>query len=96
MQQSDTSNSRDTARDTIATAISVNLSLITVQEGEVVKRLASYGALIAIPTMIAGVYGMNFAHMPELDWRLGYPFSLLLMVLADLLMFRRLRQAKWI
>jgi magnesium transporter len=86
----------DTARDTIATAISVNLSLITVQEGEVVKRLASYGALIAIPTLIAGVYGMNFAHMPELDWRLGYPFSLLLMVIADGLMFLRLRKAKWI
>jgi magnesium transporter len=86
----------DTARDTIATAISVNLSLITVQEGEVVKRLASYGALIAIPTLIAGIYGMNFAHMPELDWRVGYPFSLLLMLFADVLMFMRLRRAKWI
>lgn len=86
----------DVARDTITTAISVNLALITVQEGEVVKRLASYGALIAIPTLIAGVYGMNFAHMPELDWRLGYPFSLLLMALADGLVFWRLRAAKWI
>ncbi len=86
----------DTARDTIATAISVNLSLITVQEGEVVKRLASYAALIGIPTLIAGIYGMNFTHMPELDWLLGYPFALLLMVIADLLMFWQLRKAKWI
>ena len=86
----------DTARDTIATAISVNLSLITVQEGEVVKRLASYAALIGIPTLIAGIYGMNFAHMPELDWRYGYAFAILLMVVADGLMFWRLRQMKWI
>jgi len=86
----------DVARDTITTAISVNLALITVQEGEVVKRLASYGALIAIPTLIAGVYGMNFAHMPELDWRLGYPFAMGLMAIADGLMFWRLRRAHWI
>ena len=86
----------DTARDTIATAISVNLSLITVQEGEVLKRLAAYAGLIAVPTLIAGVYGMNFAHMPELDWRLGYPFALLVMLVADALMFWRLRTAKWI
>jgi len=86
----------DVARDTIATAISVNLALITVQEGEIVKRLASYGALIAIPTLIAGVYGMNFEHMPELGWGLGYPFAMLLMLVADGLMFWRLRTAKWI
>jgi magnesium transporter len=86
----------DVARDTIATAISVNLALITVQEGEVLKRLAAYAGLIAVPTLIAGIYGMNFAHMPELDWRLGYPFALLLMVGADAWIFWRLRQARWI
>jgi magnesium transporter len=86
----------DVARDTIATAISVNLALITVQEGEVLKRLAAYAGLIAVPTLIAGIYGMNFAHMPELDWRLGYPFAIGLMVAADAWVFWRLRAAKWI
>jgi magnesium transporter len=86
----------DVARDTIATAISVNLALITVQEGEVLKRLAAYAGLIAVPTLIAGIYGMNFAHMPELDWRLGYPFAIGLMVAADAWVFWRLRAARWI
>ena len=86
----------DVARDTIHTAIQVDLALITVHESEVVKRLASYAALIAIPTLIAGVYGMNFEHMPELRWRWGYEFALVLMVVADGLMFWRLRAAKWI
>lgn len=86
----------DVARDTIHTAIQVDLALITVHESDVVKRLASYAALIGIPTLIAGIYGMNFTHMPELDWRWGYPFALLLMVVADGLMFWRLRAAKWI
>ena len=63
----------DNLRDMVATAISVNLSLITIQENEVTKRLAAYAALVAVPTMIAGVYGMNFANMPELQWAYGYP-----------------------
>ena len=62
----------ESIRDTIATAIAVNLSMISLQENETMKRLAAYGALVAVPTMIAGVYGMNFEHMPELDWKFGY------------------------
>ena len=62
----------DSIRDTIATAISVNLSMVTLQENETMKRLAAYAALLAVPTMIAGIYGMNFEHMPELKWRYGY------------------------
>ena len=65
----------------VATAISVNLSLITIQENEVTKRLAAYAALVAVPTMVAGVYGMNFANMPELQWAYGYPAALATMVL---------------
>ena len=47
--------------------------MITIGESEITKRLAAYAALVAVPTMIAGVYGMNFEHMPELKWQLGYP-----------------------
>ena len=65
----------DHLRDMVSTAMTVNLSLVTVQESENTKRLAAYAALAAIPTMIAGVYGMNFTHMPELESICGLPRS---------------------
>ena len=64
------SQSIDSLRDMLTTAISVNLSLITVHENETMKQLAAYAALVAVPTMIAGIYGMNFDFMPELKWQL--------------------------
>ena len=66
----------DALRDMVTTAMSVHLSLITLQENETTKRLAAYAALVAVPTMIAGIYGMNFENMPELRWSLGYPVAL--------------------
>jgi magnesium transporter len=86
----------DSLRDMATTAMSVNLSLITIQENETTKRLAAYAALVAVPTMIAGVYGMNFEHMPELKWVWGYPLSLALMVGLDGYLFYRLRRARWL
>jgi magnesium transporter len=86
----------DAARDMITTAISVNLSLITLQENEVTKRLAGYAALVAVPTLIAGIYGMNFDHMPELRWQWGYPLSLAAMAIIDGYLFYRFRKAKWL
>jgi magnesium transporter len=86
----------ENSREMIATAISVSLSLITLQENEFTKRLAGVAALVAVPTMIAGIYGMNFKHMPELGWVLGYPFALGLMVAIDGYLFYRLRKAGWI
>ena len=80
----------------VATAINVNLSLITVSETEVTKKLAAYAALAAVPTMIAGVYGMNFQHMPELGWIWGYPFALALMAGIDFYLAYRFRKAKWL
>ena len=86
----------DSVRETIATAISVNLSFITLQENETMKRLAAYAALLAIPTMIAGIYGMNFEHMPELKWRYGYEISLLVMGGIDVLLYFQFKRAKWL
>ena len=86
----------DTARDTVTTAIQVNLAMITIGESEVTKRLAAYAALVAVPTMIAGIYGMNFKHMPELDWSLGYPFAMALMVGLDAYLWSRFRKAGWL
>jgi magnesium transporter len=86
----------DTARDTVATAIQVNLGMIAIGENEVTKRLAAYAALVAVPTMVAGVYGMNFEHMPELKWAYGYPFAIGLMVGIDAWLFQRFRKAGWL
>jgi magnesium transporter len=86
----------DNLRDMVTTATSVNLALISLQENEITKRLAAYAALIAVPTMIAGFYGMNFQHMPELNWPYGYPVSIALMALVDAYLFYRFRKAKWL
>jgi magnesium transporter len=86
----------DAARDTVSTAIQVNLAMVQVSESEVTKRLAAYGALVAVPTMIVGVYGMNFAQMPELKWTLGYPLVMALIALIDGVLFYRFRKAGWL
>ncbi len=86
----------DSIRDTITTAISVNLSLVTLQENENMKRLAAYAALLAVPTMIAGIYGMNFEHMPELKWRYGYAASLAVMAALDCYLFFRFKRSRWL
>ncbi len=86
----------DATREMATTAMSVHLSLVTMQENEMTKRLAAYAALIAVPTMIAGVYGMNFEHMPELRWWLGYPLTLLIMGAIDGYLFWRFRRAGWL
>jgi magnesium transporter len=85
----------DNLRDMVSTAISVNLSLITLQENEDVKRLAAYASLIAVPTLIAGIYGMNFDYMPELRSVWGYPIAIAVMVAIDVYMAYRFRKAKW-
>jgi magnesium transporter len=86
----------DSIRDTVATAISVNLSMVTLQESETMKRLAAYAALIAVPTMIAGIYGMNFQHMPELSWRYGYELALVVMTALDVYLYFRFKRTKWL
>ena len=86
----------ENSRDMVVTAITVNLSLITMQENEITKRLAAYAALVAVPTLVAGVYGMNFEAMPELKWKYGYPFSIAMMVIVDVYLAYRFRKAKWL
>jgi magnesium transporter len=86
----------DSMRDMLSTAITVNLSLITLQESEVTKRLAAYAALVAVPTMIVGVYGMNFDYMPELRSPYGYPVTIGVMAAIDVYLFYRFRKAGWL
>src|SRR5438046_1210319 len=86
----------DSERDTVNTAIQVNVAMITYGETEVTKRLAAWAALIAVPTFIASLYGMNFKHMPELDWTFGYPLVLAVMAVLDLYFWYRFRKAGWL
>jgi magnesium transporter len=86
----------DSARDTVNTAIQVSLAMVNMGHGEVTKRLAAYAALVAVPTMIAGIYGMNFDVMPELRWQFGYPASIALMAAIDIWLFTRFRKAGWL
>jgi magnesium transporter len=83
-------------RDTVATAMSVNLSLISLQENETTKRLAAYAALIAVPALIAGLYGMNFEHLPGLRSPYGFPAVLAAMAGIDVFLYRRLRRSGWL
>jgi len=86
----------DNLREMVTTAISVNLSLLAIHDSEVTKRFAGYAALVAVPTMIAGIYGMNFDYMPELTWTLGYPLAVAVMAAIDGYLFYRFRKAKWL
>jgi magnesium transporter len=88
--------SLDTIRDTIGTAIQVNLSMTAIEESEVNKRLAAWAAIFAICTAFAGVWGMNFKFMPELEWKYGYPFALTVMISVCVYLYRRFKRAGWL
>ncbi len=86
----------DAIRDMIGTAIQVNLSMVNIEEAEVTKRLAAWAAIFAVCTAFAGIWGMNFEHMPELQWEYGYAGALLLIGGACLYLYRRFRRAGWL
>lgn len=86
----------DALREMVTTALSVNLSLITLQENETTKRLAACAALVAVPTLVAGIYGMNFKHMPELEWTIGYPLAISVMLVIDIILFFRFKKSGWL
>jgi len=89
-------NTIDSIRDTIGTAIHVNLSMVTIEDGEVTKRLAAWAAIFAVCTAFAGLWGMNFEHMPELKWRYGYAAALALIASLCAYVYYRFRRAGWV
>jgi magnesium transporter len=86
----------DNSRDLLSTALEANLSLISISQNEVSKRFAGWAAIIGIPTMVAGVYGMNFKHMPELDWQLGYPVVMVLTFGTCVALYIRFKRSGWL
>jgi len=86
----------DAIRETIGTAIQVNLSMVTIEESETTKRLAAWAAIFAVSTALAGIWGMNFEHMPELKWTYGYPLALGLIASAAGTLYWRFRRTGWL
>lgn len=86
----------DSIRETIGTAIQVNLAMVTIEETEVTKRLAAWASIFAVWTAFAGVWGMNFEGMPELKWKYGYPMALATITIACAILYWRFRKAKWL
>ncbi|HUR17790.1 MAG TPA: magnesium/cobalt transporter CorA [Acidimicrobiales bacterium] len=80
----------------LASALNANLAQVGVRQNEDMRKISAWVAIIALPTMIAGIYGMNFDHMPELGWSLGYPFAVSLMVLTSASLFVMFRRRDWL
>lgn len=89
-------DSIDTLREMVAAAMNVNLSLVTVAQGEIVKRLAGWAALLAAPTLVTSWYGMNFEHMPELHGRYSYLVLIGVVGLVCVGLYRYLRRIDWL
>lgn len=86
----------NTLGEMLTAALQVNMSLVTVGQNESVKKLASWAGLLAVPTLIASLYGMNFEYMPELKWRYGYPIMLLLCGGLMGVVYWRLKKNGWL
>ena len=83
-------------RDLLTTVLEANLAVISVEQSEVVRKISGWAAIITVPTFIASFYGMNFAHMPELQWAGAYPAVVALMVLTATGLYVSLKRAGWL
>jgi len=85
-----------TARDLLTSVLEANLTRVSVRQNEDMRKISAWDAIAAVPTMIAGVYGMNFEHMPELEWTFGYPLIVGFMALVCAFMYRQFRRSGWL
>jgi len=83
-------------RDLLTSVLSANLAQVTVRQNEDVRKISAIVAIVAVPTMIAGIYGMNFEHMPELGWTFGYPLVVAVMVAICFAVFRYFKRVGWL
>ena len=86
----------DMQRELLTSALEANLSLVAVNQNEDMKRLAAWAAIIAVPTMIGGIYGMNFKHMPELEFWFGYPMAIGAMVVGCAALYVGFKRTGWL
>jgi magnesium transporter len=86
----------DGSRELLTSILAANLTQASVRQNEDVRKISAWAAIIAVPTLITGIYGMNFEHMPELGWRVGYPLAVAVMALACILLYRNFKRAGWL
>ena len=86
----------DTTLEMLIAAMQVHLTFETVRQNDVVKGLAGWGAILAIPTMVFSWYGMNFKYMPELDWPYSYPVVVGVVLFGSLILYKRLKRNGWL
>lgn len=83
-------------RELLTSILEANLAQIGVRQNEDMRKISSWVAIVAAPTLIAGIYGMNFAYMPELEWRYGYPMALGLIAIICISLYRLFRRSGWL
>lgn len=86
----------DAHRDLLTSILHANLAQVGIRQNEDARRISAWVAIAAVPTLIAGIYGMNFTHMPELDWTWGYPLALLLMASICVVLYAGFRRNGWL
>jgi len=86
----------DNVRDLLTSARELQLAQVSNRTNVVMKQLTAWAAIILVPTLVAGIYGMNFRHMPELDWVYGYPLAIGTMLAAAYLLYRSFRKREWL
>lgn len=86
----------DTARDMISAALEANLAQVSVRQNEDMRSMSGWAAIIAVPTLFAGIWGMNFKQMPELEWYLGYPLALVTIFGSGAVVRWKLRRNGWL
>jgi magnesium transporter len=86
----------ETFNELLSSALEANLTRVSVRQNEDMRKISAWVAIAAVPTMIAGIYGMNFEHMPELDQPWGYPAVLGLIAVVVVFMYRRFRRSGWL
>jgi magnesium transporter len=88
--------SMDTLGNLLTNILQANLTQVSVRQNDDMRKISAWAAIITVPTLLAGIWGMNFRHMPELSWILGYPLAIGLMVLVCLVLFRAFRRSGWL
>ncbi|MEU2779334.1 magnesium and cobalt transport protein CorA [Streptomyces sp. NPDC007162] len=82
--------------DVLGSVLDAHLATVSTWQNDDMRRISAWAAIFAVPTLVAGIYGMNFAHMPELDWRYGYPCALAVMALGAGRLYRAFRRNGWL
>jgi magnesium transporter len=86
----------DAFRELLTSILAANLTQASVRQNEDVRRISAWAAIVAVPTLITGIYGMNFEHMPELGWTFGYPLALAVIALVSIALYRNFKRAGWL